>query len=292
MKIDGPVLAATALGQPSDEALRQAHRIAAPLGAALVLVHVLPPMVGRRPLFPELRHFDREHAQELEDLARATMRQQWRRVVGTEPAESDLVLETGTPHSGLLRRAEELGAGLIVVGSGSHGAGTSEGGVAERVVRHAHCPVLVAHAATGGPVIVGTDFSDPALPAIHWGAAEARSRGVKFSVLHSIDLFVAPVYSPEGHLLQAAVSLVDARRDEARERLARIEAEFRPSDGVLLREGPADVALIKAAEQFGADLLVVGTHGRTGFRRIAMGSVAEGVVRNARCSVLVVRLAA
>lgn len=291
MKLKGPILAATALRRVSDEALRQAQRIAEATGNPLAVVHVLPEIVGFRPLFPELRMLDREQSLKTEEVARSAMREQWNRVLGNELAATQLHLESGTPHSGVLRCAEEIGAGLIVVGSGSRAAGTSLGGVAERIVRHAHCPVLVACAPTGGPVIAATDFSDPALPAVQWGDAEARRRSAKFAVLHSIDLYVMPVDFPEGQMSQVPVMLIDARRQDARERLARIEAEFKPSGGVLLREGPADVAIVDAAEQLNAELVVVGTHGRTGFTRIALGSMAEGVVRHARCSVLVVRLA-
>lgn len=290
MKIQGTILAATALGRVSDEAVRQAHDIAKATGNGVAVVHVLPELVGRRPLFPELRMLDREQAVRTEDIARTAMRDQWTRVVSTEPLDANLSLESGTPHSGVLQRADDIGAGMIVVGSGSRASGTSLGGVAERIVRHAHCPVLAASAPRDGPVIAATDFSDPALPAIRWGAAEAKRRGVKFAILHAIELYVTPVEFPEGIFSQVPLMLIEARREEAHERLAQLEAEFQPSAGVLLRTGPAEVAIVEAAEQLDADLVVVGTHGRTGLRRLALGSVAEGVVRHARCSVLVVRL--
>jgi nucleotide-binding universal stress UspA family protein len=290
MKIHGPILAATALGKASDEAIRQANALAARMHKPLAAVHVLPEIVGRRPLFPQLLNLDRQQALRSEEIARAAMRDQWTRMVGTPPPPESLHVESGTPHSGVLQCAEDIGAGLIVVGSGSRAAGTSLGGVAERIVRHAHCPVLVACPQAGGPVIAATDFSDAALPAVRWGAAEASRRGVKFVLLHSIDLFVPPLDSPEGSISQMTVTLIEARREEALARMAPIEAEFKPSGGVLLTEGPADDAILGAAERLGAELVVVGTHGRTGLRRLALGSVAEGVVRRAHCSVMVVRL--
>jgi nucleotide-binding universal stress UspA family protein len=291
MKIDGPILVATALGRASDEALRQAHRIAEATGNLLAIVHVLPEIVGFRPLFPELHMMDREQSLETERLARVAMREQWTRVLGTEPGASQMHLESGTPHSGVIRCAEELFAGLIVVGSGSRAAGTSLGGVAERIVRHAHCPVLIACPPTGGPVIAATDFSDPALPAVQWGSEEARRRNARFSILHAVDVYAMPVEFPEGQMSQVPMMLIETRREDARERLKQIEAKFEPSGGVILRDGPADTAILGAAEQLNAELVVIGTHGRTGFARLALGSVAEGVVRHARTSVLVVRLA-
>jgi hypothetical protein len=66
---------------------------------------------------------------------------------------------------------------------------------------------------------------------------------------------------------------------------------FKAKGGGLLPDGPAAPALLKAASELPAQLLVMGTHGRTGLSRlVALGSVAETVVRSAPCSVLVVRL--
>lgn len=290
MNIQGPILAATALGSASDEALRQAHGIAGPAGNLLTLVHVLPELAGRRPLFPELRQLDQARTRRIEEVSLSAMRDQWVRIVGSEPTEANLFLESGTPHSGVLQCAEALGAGLIVLASGSRAAGTSGGGVAERVVRHASCPVLIASPRAQGPVLAATDFSDPALPALEWGAELARWRGARFAILHAVEPFVTPVLAPEEYALSGTVALMQARREEAHERLAKIEKEFRPSEGVLIREGPADDAILKAAEQLQAQLIVVGTHGRTGLSRLTLGSVAESVVRGAHCSVLAVRL--
>ena len=55
-----------------------------------------------------------------------------------------------------------------------------------------------------------------------------------------------------------------------------------------LRDGPVGPGILEAAHDMGADLIVMGTHGRTGFERLAMGSVAEKVLRKAHCPVLVV----
>ena len=59
--------------------------------------------------------------------------------------------------------------------------------------------------------------------------------------------------------------------------------------GLVVREGDPAVVVPAVASEAGADLVVVGTHGRTGVRRVLMGSVAERVVRHAGCAVLTVR---
>ena len=56
-----------------------------------------------------------------------------------------------------------------------------------------------------------------------------------------------------------------------------------------LREGDAAEEVLRVADDVGADLIVMGTHGRTGLGRVLMGSVAEAVLRGSRCPVLVVK---
>lgn len=82
---------------------------------------------------------------------------------------------------------------------------------------------------------------------------------------------------------------------QAREAGARIVADFRArltlgSDAVqFVPEGPPGAEIVKVARQWQADLIVIGSHGRRGIRRALIGSVAEAVVRQAPCPVLVVR---
>jgi len=67
--------------------------------------------------------------------------------------------------------------------------------------------------------------------------------------------------------------------------------QYNAKGGGLLGDGPAAQVILSAASELPAQLLVVGTHGRTGLSRIALGSVANAVVRAAPCSVLTVQLA-
>jgi nucleotide-binding universal stress UspA family protein len=84
-----------------------------------------------------------------------------------------------------------------------------------------------------------------------------------------------------------AVPLLDSRLEsmqEALQRSAGVHCEIR------LRSGVAAAQIVDAAFEENADLIVMGTHGRSGLRRWLMGSVAETVVRHARCPVLTLRL--
>jgi nucleotide-binding universal stress UspA family protein len=142
-------------------------------------------------------------------------------------------------------------------------------------------------------VLAATDLSPPSLAAVNAAAAAAKRTGARLvlvSVLEWTDstpgaaaglIGVAPVQIPEDVRQQVRASL-GAMLDDG---LARTGAtgESRVLDG------EAAPAIVACAEELGAELVVVGTHGRTGLRRLALGSVAERVVRGASCSVLAVR---
>jgi universal stress protein A len=149
----------------------------------------------------------------------------------------------------------------------------------------------VARPSPAGKVLAATDFSDPALSAVEAGAAEARRRKADLTIIHAIDLL--PVMSPYyGEFLgMPPMDLGEQMRSLWQTRLDECVHRFKAKGGGLLRNGPAASTILSAASELQAELLVVGTHGRTGLSRIALGSVAEAVVRAAPCSVLIVRFA-
>ena len=137
-------------------------------------------------------------------------------------------------------------------------------------------------------VLVAFDFSDTSRSALKYGQDLARTLGGRLHVLHVADVIstsAAQFYpegpgNPEAKAEELALgqlrTLLDA--EDAR--------EARPA--VRVAPDPAK-AIVDYAREIHADLLLVGTHGRTGVSRVLMGSVAEHVVRTAPCPVLVVR---
>lgn len=138
-------------------------------------------------------------------------------------------------------------------------------------------------------ILVGTDFSDIAEHAVDCAVDLAAQLGASLIVVHAYEL---PMYSlPDG----VVVSGADGARQitgEASARLAR-SVERRNESGVaiesLLRMGTPWEELNAVAAHEGADLIVVGTHGRRGFSRVILGSVADRLLRTAVRPVLVVR---
>jgi nucleotide-binding universal stress UspA family protein len=290
-KIKGPILAAMDLDSGSDELLRQADALAHSYRVKLSVCHVLPEIFAVRPLFPQLHLDDALKFYDLEAAVRDALMKRIRTVTGREPPQIEIEIEQGTVHAGILRAADNIGAGAVVVGGKADHRGLHIlGSAAEHVVRYAHCPVLVARPSPAGKILAATDFSDPALPAVEAGAAETRRRRGELTIIHAIDLL--PVLSPfyEEFYALPPIDVRDQMRKLEEKRLDECVHQFKAKGGGLLRDGPAAPAILRAAAELPAQLLVVGTHGRTGLSRIALGSVAEAVVRAAPCSVLTVRL--
>lgn len=136
-----------------------------------------------------------------------------------------------------------------------------------------------------------TDFSECATHAERFAVRLARDLKAEIVLLQV--LVEAPLYG-EGLLnIREAQRVYDAQRKWAEETLEARAAQLRQVDGVAARwalpVGVPFTEIVKAAEQEVADMIVMGTHGRSGLNRLLLGSVAERVIRLAPCPVITVR---
>jgi nucleotide-binding universal stress UspA family protein len=139
-------------------------------------------------------------------------------------------------------------------------------------------------------ILVPTDFSLPATDAVDYAAALADSLGARVHLVHVLEEPYV-THAPYAFHLADAPSRRDRLYEEAREALQRLRARFAERVVVTteVRGGSATESILKAAVDYGADLIVMGTHGRTALQHLLAGSVAERVTRLARCPVLAVR---
>jgi nucleotide-binding universal stress UspA family protein len=130
-----------------------------------------------------------------------------------------------------------------------------------------------------------TDFSPGSVNAFRYACALARDCDARLVVVHALEPAVVMV--GEAALVP---SDLDELRDAAKKQLDAVQPAD-PSVRIerVFREGPAPGTILEAADEFKADLIVMGTHGRTGLKRLLLGSVAELVLRKAPCPVLTVR---
>lgn len=137
-----------------------------------------------------------------------------------------------------------------------------------------------------------TDFSPLSHCALETACALARATGARLLVLHVVPL-VPPATGPGGDDLRRAERVeydVRAYREEMADHLRGLTS---PDPSVplerILKEGGVATEIIRTAQEYACDLIVMGTHGRTGEMKWLMGSVAEAVLRQAPCRVLTVR---
>jgi nucleotide-binding universal stress UspA family protein len=209
---------------------------------------------------------------------------------------SELVV-SGEPDEVLPRVALEIGAELIVLGSHGRTGFTRlvMGSVAERVARLATCSVLVARgerSATGyRHVVVGTDFTHLARVALSKAIAVAGDARIDIVHCWQPPVYAAPVDSPV--VESASLHMRHEAREGVEEQGAALIASVRTSDSKNLRFHVVEArdweGLTDFARTAGADLIVVGSHGRRGLRRFLLGSVAELTARHAPCSTLIAR---
>jgi nucleotide-binding universal stress UspA family protein len=146
--------------------------------------------------------------------------------------------------------------------------------------------------ATDGRLVVGLDDSPHAAAALRWALREAVLRQARLEVVHAWQPPLAAL--PFGATLAIPVdeaAIDSAARTELDQIVDGAIAELDVEPPEVMRSvvpGPPAVTLIEAAET--ADLLVVGSHGRTGLRRLVVGSVANACVQHSPCPVVVIRL--
>jgi nucleotide-binding universal stress UspA family protein len=284
------ILCPTDFSPGSEQALRVATSLASTEDSELVIVHAwyLPPSAySLEYAFPpavtqELMSEARDRVDGAVQVARAS---------GAAQVSGQLV--SGVPWMKIVETLESQAFDLCVIGTRGR-TGLERillGSVAEPVVRHAPCSVLAVHP-DGEPrpfknVLVPTDFSASAQHAIELAGAMVASNGA-VTLLHVIELPVAysgklPVVGLERELARQASEWLDAA---AKTLQTRTQARV----GTLYRIGYPGAQTLAAIEADRAiDLVVMGSHGRTGIKRAIMGSVAEKVVRHAHCPVLIAR---
>src|SRR5688500_17795398 len=139
-------------------------------------------------------------------------------------------------------------------------------------------------------ILCPVDFSDYSRRALDHAIAIARWYGSTVTALHVVSPAPAAGYGPGPGTFPPMVLTAVHRAHLLAETRAFVEAEGAPGVGTeaVVREGQTAAEIVDQATGMNADLLVIGTHGRSGFERLLLGSVAEKVLRKARCPVLTV----
>ena len=210
---------------------------------------------------------------------------------------TETVVARGRPADILLGEADDLRADLLVVGSRGLGVAASAlvGSVSAALVDHASCPVLVARGPAVTRILVATDGSRSAeaIPAVLLAWKVFRDAPIDvLSVAPPLTGRIGAALLSEMPIVDQrpsdAVHEVDRHRLMADEMAARLVAGGWHAAGAL-RYGDAPRQIEAAAAEWGTDLIITGSRGLSGLRRLLIGSVAHHVLLHSRSSVLVMR---
>jgi len=286
------VVIGTSLTEFSDDVVRAGLDVARASGAQVRLVHAFQPRWAYTagPYLTEA--FVQETLEVEKSIAEKRLAEQVSRLGIRQEELAGTVIAYGPPHRVVSDAAEELDAGLIVVGSTeSPQLSKLFGSTADRVVRKATRPVLMVRGRLRVPprrVLLPVDLSPL--------SAVAFRRGLEVIGRLAPDpatrLEATFVISPQDRELFAAKDLPPASEAVALEELEKFvdrnSAWTGRRPGTRLLFGEVEKEIRERAEEWEADLVVLGTHGRGGFERFLLGSVAADLVRCGTTSVLVI----
>jgi len=278
------IVVATDFSERSDRAIRRATLLAKDIGASLLLVHVVDDDQPRRLVKAEQK------------IATDLLSEQSGSIRDVDGLECDFSVVLGEAFEGVGQIAESIDADLVVIGPHRREAlkDVFIGTPAERTIRKSRLPVLMSNGVPAGHyrrVLVAVDLSDCSAEVLRAVGELGLEKKTAISVIHVFD-------APASGLMRRASSSEDQITDYIADEKERASGElsnflkanhFNPVEAVLApMDGSFADTICAVASRLSAELIVVGTHGRTGVGKFFLGSVVEEVLRIADRDVLTV----
>ncbi len=276
------IMLATDFSERSDRALRRAVILAREHDAALDIAHVVDDDRPRRIV-------DREVVDArllLSDLARS--------LTDLNGVSCTTRVLLDDPFAGIVKAVAEAPPDLLVIGPHRRQIlrDAFVGTTAERTIRSVRCPVLMVNGPPVGPwrhVLVATDLSEQAGSALARFARSGLGRRAQLSVLNVFDAPALRLALSGSVGREGQQDYLEVLRAETRRALATFtsEASVGQADRIV-RHNQTTVAteILKTVDEVKADLIVVATHGKGAVARMALGSVAQQVLKEAKIDVL------
>ncbi len=286
---DEKILLATDGSEYSEGAIREAIRLAKKCSGRLSAISVVESNPEFETLAPQIVENREKAARQNLDAVQTRARQ--------EGVECDTIIHEGEEsYKYIVDEALKNKSTMIVMGRRGR-TGLKRlvmGSVTARVIGHAHCNVLVVPKTAQlefRSIVVATDGSKYSEASASDAIGLAKRNGSSLTVISVVPSELMTAMDLDFTLNQKEL-LVEKEMHEA-EKHAKAVKEAAQKEGVtakafVLSGKPAD-AIIETAKEANADLIVVGSHGRTGLEKLLMGSVAERVIVLATCAVLVVK---
>lgn len=285
------IVAGTSLDMASDRVVARAAELARRSGARLHLAHAhaLPLALYAAPaglatVPPDLLEAERQIRQEL-------LSQQLERIGIENELVSSSLIEAGAPHRVILEAARTYEADLIVLGGSEEGSFQLLGSNADRVLRKAVCPVWVVQtsdALATERILAPVDLSEIARECLDRGLALLGAvLGESKPPIEALLVVTAGDFEADPDKDPTAVEA--AALSELKSFLSGVAGAEQAA--ALIRSGDVRAEILAAAREKNS-LLVLATHGRSGFERFLLGSVASDVAAKSEQDVLIVPPAA
>lgn len=277
------ILATLDGSESSKNALRQTIRFARKENCGVTAVTVLPAYEG------ELEIGLMKNIQETFKGPGEKILADARKIALEEGVEIETILEEGNAHEEIIDVAIEKNCDLIVMGR--RGFGSIErafmGSVTARVIGYSPIDVLVmpqGSALKWDNILLAVDGSKFSEIAANRAISVAQTYGRRLNVLSVVDV--------PSEAYAEAPDAVEKMVENARETVNAIEGQAIPAKletRTFVREGKAHEKILNLADELKADMICMGSHGRTGLRRLLMGSVTEKVIGGSEIPVLVIK---
>ena len=284
--------------EESEAVVPLAAHLAEGRGIPLVLLHVIE-------MSPEFTAFVHGESQidALLELETASQKQLNEIASGVEGVEVSTVVLRGRPATKIVEYVDDLPDSIIVMSS--HGRTGFRrmmlGSTTARVVHASGVPVIIVRAGEEATdvkipesiqkVLVpldGSDFAEHALHAVY-DLAQRDDVMVRLVRVPEIVAYPSTMYGAASY--EAVDAYMSAMQTESEDYLTGMAEHLKDRQGEVsweVRDGSASAAILEAAADFDADLIAMSSHGRSGFRRFLLGSVAEQVLHEAQVPVMLV----
>lgn len=276
------ILIATDLSARSDRAVERAAQLASEHRADLTIVHVVD------------EDLPASIADAQEAAARQAIEEHVKTLATDDPPPISIEVVFGRADADILEMSEKTQADMIVLGMHRKDSllDMFRGTTAERVIRASAVPVLMVRERAGQPynrVMVGVDFSVYARRAVEF-AARLVPDG-EFHLVHAYDVpfsgFIHGQDSRREISKRVAAQFQDMIEQEMAAFLSTVERKAIKLNQIM-QQGTVHEVLHQQVKKLSPDLLVVGTHGKTGVARAVLGSMSEDLLRDPPCDVLAV----
>ncbi len=275
------ILVAIDFEQASENALQMAMLLASAFGSEILLIHVIPEIKDFRMIRNQIRNHVFKKMKSLEQ----EIQKEGISVV-------DPIIRFGIPFDRVIEYSEELDVNLIVLGSGNPSHHHTLGSVAEKVMTYASQPVLVVKRVTHPRIrniLCPVDFSDSSRRALKNAILLAKRFHAQLTVLRIFEPLLSHYFGIGKTPGESKEKITVRRQQQEFDRFLRGFQFEKVSYKRLIRRGKPCEEIFHTVQEVRADLLVMGSTGKTGLTRMLLGSTTEKVVRALPCSSLILK---